>query len=351
MREDAYSAASSAKYAVVQNGRVYAGCLDYDPISKQWTRPTVVQVSGYQQPWAFPSVVQHPLYTDGGEIDYNEGASAIRGMLALDNDILVFTDAFFYHLRGEDPITGWQVIGKQRHPLAYPGTLALANRAAIWHDGEYWRGYGGGGDAVVLSRDRVESGLIAEASEISAVWCHDQYVCLINPYNLDEYMNQRAALVIFDSAHGNWHVRRSHALDAVAGICTDGQKVYGVTIDGDVVDLFGGDLDYSAESVETRREAWTQYVELAPAGKDIHVEGIVIEALAPAATSLKVTCRWHGLKNGVVTKTLDMPADQTRHVLKLNVQCCALKIELTHTGENAPEIYSFGPSRSAEACR
>jgi len=341
-------APSPARQVASVGGRVYAGCLDWDAKTQTWTRPATVQISGYRKNWSFPSLADElTLATDGAEFECLESGGSLVGLAVLDEDVLVFLDTALYHLRGDNPITGWRSLGRVGRRLKSGRSLAVCDRAVVFHDGEHFCVYSNGA-AAAISVNAIDSDLIDWSLQHNAVYCRGKYVFFCS-YGLTPDETPDYALLIFDLNRPGWRVRRSDALDTLVGICTDGEKVYGVTFAGDVIDLFGGSADYPAGMAV--REVWTQYVRLAPHGTDVVVDGIVLETEVQTATDLDVVCRWTGAKNGSRSFVKALDPSVARQSIGLNVQCETMAVELTYEGQAPPTIYAISISRGMEESR
>jgi hypothetical protein len=324
--------ASTSRYVVVVKDRVYAACLDWNAGTSKWTRPTAIQVSSYAKPWAYPTLVtDDTLATDGTELDgYAVTGAVVRGLAVLDDDILVMLDNEFFHLRGDDPITGFRFLGRQAVGCKSNKSIAVGRRFAIWHDGTNFVLYSGG-TLKPISRFLVDSTLIDWTKSHSAVFYKDQYIFHCE-YN-DEW-----ALLIYDSRSEAWRIRRSDALELV-GICTDSETVFGVTPTGNAVDLFGGTADFGASSVV--RELFTQYINMSTRGHDVAVSQLVFDIVSTTAVALAITVKVLGAKNQTLTRTLTTDTTKIRHTVGMKVKAEFVKIEITYTGTTPPDSIHF----------
>lgn len=324
------AAASSARYVAYKDNRVVSLCLGWDEATGAWLKPTALQVSSYEKPWAHPSIPD--LATDGWVVDGYQVTGAVgRGLAVLDEDLLVFLDSEFFHLRGNDATTGYQFIGRQAIGCASNRSIAVGRRFVIFHDGTNFVQYAGGVERPI-SRFLVDSSLIDWEETHSAVICKDQYV-----FHCEH--DGDWALLIYDTRSDSWRIRRSDALEVV-GICTDGLSVYGVTPAGDLVDVFGGTADDGAASVV--REVFTQYVRIAPAGEEAQVSELVFDIESASAVDLALSVSVLGAKNATVTDTLTTVTTKTRHTLGVNLKGEFIKVEMTYTGTAPPTIRFIG---------
>jgi len=331
--------ASSARYAMVADHRVYAGCLDWDSVSGKWMRPTAIQVSGYDKPWAFSTVVDDAsLCTDGGELDgYAVNGSEIRGIIARGDEKYVFLDNEFFLLRGDNPITGWQFVRLDSIGCRSARTLADCRSMIIWHDGNHFYAYAGG-LAQPISRFKIDSSQIDWDAPHNAVYWQDKYVFFCR--NRDG----EGQLMIYDFASSSWRIRQSEALNLL-GICNDGSngRVYGINAQGDAVDLFGSvGIDGSTGSAV--REVWTQYLVIADPSKDVQIREAIIEAVTdqPEGVELSMVFDVQGAKNNSSTRVLKIAPDRTRYSTGVNLQGNAIRIRVRYEGINPPVIYSLG---------
>lgn len=331
--------ASSARYAMVADHRVYAGCLDWDDTLGKWRRPTAIEVSGYEKPWAFATVVdENSQSTDGGELDgYAVTGSEIRGIIARADEKYVFLDNEFFLLKGDSPISGWQFTRLDSIGCQSARTLADCRSMIIWHAGDHFYAYSGG-LARPISRFCVDSSAIDWNAPHNAVYWRDNYVFYCSTLEGHRY------LMIYDITSGAWRVRESDALEMV-GICTDSAsgRIYGITPAGDAVDVFGsGGSDGALQS--TVREVWTQYLRVGDSSHDVQVSDAVLEVVTgeSGGIDLDLTFETQGAKNGTATRVLHVEPDRTRYHVGLNMQCNAIRIGVQYTGVTPPTIYSLG---------
>lgn len=334
-REIANAPASSARYAVTQGGRVYSACLDYNASAQRWVRPLAAQISSYNKPWAHPTLVtEYTQATDGTEIDaYAINGATVRGMAVWNEDVILFLDTELFHLRGEDPINGWRLIGNQQVACKSNRSIAIAGKSVIWHDGEHFVVYGGG-MVEPVSRFAIDSSSIDWTAPHNAVYLKGKYMffCEAGGQNI---------LMILDTKSGAWRRRMSDALANVVGICTDGQIVYGLTSTGEVVDLFGGDSDHGAATVV--REVYTRYIRLAPPGRDMQINQLVLDVTGASGT-IAAEVRGIGTKNSVASRSIVIDTTRTRQTVGLNIRAEAVSVALTITG-SAPVIHYIGFDR------
>jgi hypothetical protein len=329
--------ASSARHAIFCDDRVYAGCLDWSNSLGKWQRPTAIEVSSEGKHWAFPTTTDsESLPTDGGELAVPvETGSEIRGMLKRNQDKFVFLDNEMFLLQGDSPVTGyrfWRIGGVG----AKANTMAECRGFLVWHDGKHFQAYAGGTDIQAISEFEIDSTLIDWTQPYGACYCDNRYLFFCTH-------NSEHALIIYDlpsgGMPGSWRIRYSDALDIV-GICTDGQDVYGVTPTGNVVNLFGGPADYGAQSPV--REVFTQYIALAPTEYDTHIKQFVMDAVAASACTVNVTLRTHSKANGFQSIEIPITATRTRYEKGVNLECNAVKIEVTYAGTVDLQILSMG---------
>jgi hypothetical protein len=329
--------ASSARHAIFCDDRVYAGCLDWSNSLARWQRPTAIEVSSEGKHWAFPTTTDsESLPTDGGELAVPvETGSEIRGMLKRNQDKFIFLDNELFLLQGDSPVTGyrfWRIGGVG----AKANTMAECRGFLIWHDGKHFQAYAGGTDIQAISEFEIDSTLIDWTQPYGACYCDNRYIFFCTH-------NSEHALIIYDlpsgGMSGSWRIRYSDALNIV-GICTDGQDVYGVTPAGNVVNLFGGPDDYGAQAPV--REVFTQYIALAPTEYDTHIKQFVMDAVAAAPCTVNVTLRTHSKANGFQSIEIPVTATCTRYEMNANLECNAVKIELTYSGTVDLQIFSMG---------
>jgi hypothetical protein len=328
----------SGRYAMVSGHRVYAGCLDWDEETGCWQRPTAIAVSGYDRHWAFPTTSdEDSLATDGCELDgYAVNGTEIRGMIARGDDKFVFLDNEFFLLRGEDPISGWRFERLDGVGCVSARTLADCRSTFIWHDGRQFYAFSGG-LAKPISRFAVDSSIIDWSKPHNAVYHGDRYIFYCTG------TDGVHRLMSYDLVSGAWRVRESPSLE-LSGICTNGAggPVYGVTAGGEAVDIMGSTAgDGQAAAV---RDVWTKYLVIADPQTDVLVRAAVfeIETEAPDGVNIDLTFNTQGLRNGTLTKTLHVTPERTRQRVGLNLQCNAIQVRISYTGENPPTIYSIG---------
>ena len=325
--------ADSARYVVSSKGRVYSACLGWDPENQQWMRPTAIQVSSYDKPWAHPTLVTDwTLTTDGTELDgYTASGSVVRGLAVLDEDVLVFLDNEFFHCRGEDPVAGWRFIARQSVACKSNRAIATSARAAFWHDGANFVRYAGG-VAAPVSRFLVDSTLIDWTQPHSATYWQDSYVfhCVYD----GEW-----ALLIFDTRSEAWRIRRSSELECV-GICADTETVYGITPGGHLVSLFGSDNADGTDSGPVR-EMWMRYMRVSPPGYDAQVCQVVLDIVGTPGEVVELTATGIGAKTVVQERELVLVANKTRYQVGINLKAEFVELQLTYAGTTPPESIHF----------
>lgn len=329
VREINNARASSAKVVIYYGGRVISACLDWDETTERWTRPTAIQISSLNKPWAHPSIPD--LSTDGTELDnYMMSGSEVCGMAILNDDLIVNLDNEVFLARG-DASNGYRFFR-----LGPVGSISARSEAQgidslYWHNGHHFQQCSGG-IPKAISMFAIDSSLIDWTKPHGAVYWDDKYIFFCTH-------DSQHALMIYDVILQAWRVRYSDALDLV-GICTDGQVVYGVTPGGDAVSLFGGSSDYGAASVV--REVWTKYILVAPAGEDAHIGRAVFDIDCPVDCEISLKFLVHGLKRGSVNRTLSVSASKTRQEERVNLKGDAVQVQMSYTGTTPPTIYSIG---------
>jgi hypothetical protein len=233
-------------------GRVYAGCLDWD--GSAWRRPTAIEISSYDKVWAYPTTNdEDSLVTDGTELDgYAVTGSELRGIAARNDERYVWLDNEMFLLRGDNPQTGWRFIRIGAVGCVSNRSIADCRTAIIWHDGNHFFALSSGG-VQPISRFKIDSSKIDWTKPHNAVFCNDRY------HFYCEY-DGKYSLLQCDINTFAWTIRQSDALE-LAGIATTGAGgvVYGLTPDGRVLDLYNSlTADYGADSV--LRTATTQYL-------------------------------------------------------------------------------------------
>ena len=325
--------ASSARYVIGSKGRVYSACLDWDPEDEKWMRPTAIQVSSYDKPWAHPTLVtDYTLTTDGTELDgYAVSGSVVRGLAVLDEDVMVFLDNEFFHCRGEDPAAGWRFIARQSVACKSNRTIATSARSVFWHDGTHFMRYSGG-VAAPVSRFLIDSTLIDWTEPHSAVYFKDSYIfhCVYD---------SEWALLIFDTRSESWRIRRSAELECV-GICADTDHVYGITPSGHALSLFGSTTNDGTET-EPVREMWMRYMRVSPPGYDAQVCQIVLDIVGTAGESVDLQVTGIGAKTVVQERELVLVANKTRYQVGINLKAEFVQFQLTYTGTTPPESIHF----------
>lgn len=330
--------ASSAGHAVLSRGRVYAGPLDWDPSAGRWRRPTAIQVSSYGKHWAFPTTSQQTSpVTDGTELDgYAETGAELRGLLTRNDDVLVFLDSEFFILRG-DNLVGWHFIRQGSKGLRSARTLVDLRGVAIWHADDYFHLFAREGEPLPISRHKIDSQLIDWDAPHNAVGWHDQYVFFC-------HYGGEQALLRYDLQTDAWRVRTSQALDLV-GICCAGEEsgVWGITVNGDAVRLFGGDEDYGCAGGVPLREIWTQYLVLAGLDQEPQTGQLALDVVTDQANGLElaITLRGEGLRTNTQLHTLRVTSDRTTYRLPLNLVCRAVRIEIAYQGTTPPSIHGI----------
>jgi len=335
--------ASSSRFVTAADGRVYAGCLDWDGepttgyLDGQWQRQTYLAVSSYGKPWAYPTTTDadSPV-TDGTELAVPLAkGSEIRGILSRNDDKYIFMDNEFFLLRGDNPATGWQFARLDSVNCVSNRTIADCRKMIVWHDGNHFNGYGGG-VAEPISRFAIDSTLIDWTAPHNALYYDSRYILYCKYGGV-------GALIIYDIDTGSWRIRRSTGLDLV-GICTDGENVYGVTTAGDAVNLFGSDAaDYGATS--TVRQVWTEYLIISGSDQEVEVQDAIFEVVTEESggVDLDLTFDTHSRRvSSTVTRTLNVVPTETRYTVGLNLTCEAISVKVEYEGETPPEIHMVG---------
>jgi len=336
--------APSARYAMVSDGRVYAGCLNYDPEADTWLSRTAIHVSSWGKPWAFPVVNdQDSPLADGAELDgYAVTGSDIRGLIARGDEKFVFLDNEFFLLRGDNPQSGWQFIRLDSIGCVSARTIADCRSMLIWHDGHHFYGYSGG-LAQPISRFKIDSALIDFTKAHNAVYWQDKYILFC------EY-DDVWSLLIYDIPSGSWRIRTASAM-AFVGICTDGAagRVFGVSATGQAYQLLkytgAATAGYTLLEANPARAVWTQYVQVAPPGVIAHISDFIMEVEAGTAVNLTLTFLTHGLKEvtgTTVQRTVAVATDKTQYLVGLNLNCDAVQVKVDYTGVTPPTIYYMG---------
>ena len=329
--------ASSARYVVGSKGRVYSACLDWDPETEKWMRPTAIQVSSYDKPWAHPTLVTDAtLTTDGTELDgYAVSGAIVRGLAVLDEDVLVMLDSEFFHCRGEDPVAGWRFIARQSIGCKSNKSIATSARSVFWHDGNNFIRYSGG-VAMPISRFLVDSTSINWAMAHSAAFWKEQYI-------FHCHYDSQWSLLIFDTRVDAWRIRRSSALSCV-GICADMDTVYGITSTGHALNLFGSTTTDGAIA-EPVRDLWTRYIRVSPEGYDAQVMQLVFDIVGATGETITVQAAGLGAKSSTVgvstSREITLDATKTRYQVGVNMKAEFVRIRLTYTGDNPPASINF----------
>ena len=344
-QETANDYASSARYVMYADRRVYAGCLDWNNTTSKWARPMALEISTMDKPWAFPTTAdaESPI-TQGVEFDeYAVSCSEIRGLLARGDDKYIFLDRAIYHLVGDNPLNGWRATRIDSVGCISGRSAADCRTAIIWHDGNHFQAYTGGA-AQVISEHEIDSSLIDWTAAHGACYFNGDYVFFCKHGGLWCVMR-------FNLARQSWRVRYSAALEMV-GICTDGNAVYGVTPAGNVIDLFGSTgADYTGSG--TVREVWTRYIAIAPPDRDVDISGFVLEAVTTQAGGVGLTLTFDamGTVTGTASCTIAVTPNKTRYIHNLNLKGNAVRAKITYTGAYPPDILSIGFLSTDEATR
>jgi len=329
--------ASSARYVMISQGRVYAFCLNWDNENGVWQRRTAAEVSSQYKPWAFPTTTdaESPI-TEGSELDgYAVTGSETRGLLSRNEEQFVWLENEVFLLRGENPINGWRFARLDSVGCISARSVADCREMIVWHDGNHFWGYGGG-VSVCLSQFEIDSTLIDWGVAHGAVSWSNQYIFFCR-------YNSKWAALIYDVVGKGWRIRYSDAWNVV-GICTSGVAVYGVNPAGDCVNPFGSTgADYGAAGGVTKREVFTQYLDFLNFEDDMLIEEGVFEIVTDQASiSLDLTVRAQGVVCASVDRTLVVGSAKTRYRRHLNLHGNAAKVELTYTGTTPPDIHMMG---------
>jgi hypothetical protein len=338
--------ASSARYVAYMDRRIFAGCLDWSEEDGEWKRPTAIEISSYEKTWAFPTTVDsNSEITDGVELDgYAITGTEIRGLLARNDDLLVFLDNEFFLVRGTDPVSGYSITRLDSIGCNSARTLQDCRKMIIWHDGQDFYGYAGG-LSEPISRHIIDSTLIDFTKPHNSIYWKDKYVFFC------EY-NDIWSLVIYDLLTGSWRIRQSDTALNLVGICTDGTTVFGVTTGGNAIDVFGSStteaIDADPYTQSPTREVFTQYFVVGAPNYDVQINELFVlaETDQTSAITVSVAVKTHALKENSIPAgedvlTLLLDSSQTRYRLPLNVKANAVKVELTYVGVHPPTIHEI----------
>jgi len=322
---------SACRYAVISQGCVWAGYLD-------GTRRVAIMRSSEGKFWAYPTTTdENSLVTDGTLLDdYGQTGMEMRGLLARNDDVYVWLDNEFFVCRGTDPISGYRFIRLDGVGTVSDRSIADCGRYGIvWNDGDDFYAYRAGLTEPV-GRDRVDSHLIDWTQPHNAVYNGDRYILFC-------HYDGAPSLLILDLRHGGWRIRTSEALGLI-GICvadTSG-PVYGVTMNGDAVSLFGGAEDYGADSALVEVE--TGYLRVAGPGADTNIPEALLEIISddPNGTEVTLTVTVQGFAQATQTKVVTVTPGRTRYQEGLNLKGEVVKLALAYTGATPPEIHYLG---------
>ena len=339
---------ATARHVCYRERRVKAFTLNWSQIEGKWGYLLGVAISSDGKPWAFPTgVSEEVLVTDGmwTEVEAVTG-SEIRGVLATQNDEFVALDTEYFVLRGDNPQSGWRFIRGGGVGLADGRCWTDCNGVPIGlaPDG-YFYAYIPGNTKPVSKFE------IARTIDLSkphdAVFCQDRFIFLCNETS---EAGGRQKLLIRDHTTGAW-TTRIYSQRALVGMCTDGVRVFGVSSDGCVVDMFNAVGGTAADQTHT---VTTAFLQIAPEGYDVQVTGLLVEVETDQdALNLAFTINSKGrLKaSPPITRALTVNKNTTRYRVPASLLAEAVQVSMTYVGANPPTIRYLGVEHDTEPVR
>jgi len=237
---------ASARFVVNSQTRLWLGCLDLDPVTGKWRRPTAWAVASYGKSWAFPTTVDEDSpVTDGSELDgYAQTGAELRGAIARNDEVYVWLDNEFGVWRGNNPVTGYRWVRLDSIGAKDGVSIQDCRSSLIWHSGKHFYRYAGG-LSEPISIGIIEGSWMDWRRPHGSAYTNDTYFFWC--YYDEPQASSPWVCMAYHLSSGGWRIRYSEALDLV-GICpgeADGE-VWGLTADGEAVSLFAGTTDYGA---------------------------------------------------------------------------------------------------------
>jgi hypothetical protein len=339
---------ASARHVCYRERRVKAFTLNWDNVGEVWKYRLGVAISSDGKPWAFPTgVAQDLLVTDGmwTETEAVTG-SEIRGVLATQDDEYVFLDTEFFVLRGDNPQSGWRFIkagdvglADERCVANYNGTpIGLAPNGYIY-------AYVPGNAKPISKFDVAATVDITKPHD--AVVCDDRFIFLCNETAAG---GGRQKFIIYNLSTNAW-TTRIYSQYTLAGICTDGVKVWGLATTGQVVDLFNAEAGTNGDQAH---EVDTQFMQIGPAGYDVQATGLVVEAETDqTAVTLTFAINSKGKKElaSPLSRTLTINKDVNRYRVGASFLAEAAQVKMTYTGAYPPTNIRIGIEHDEEVIR
>jgi len=326
---------SSARFVTTSQGRLWAACLDWDPVLRRWRRPTAIEVSSWGKPWAFPTTVdQDSLVTDGSELDgYAQTGAEVRAMLACNNEVFVWLDNEFGVWQGESPVTGYRFTRLDSKGCAHAASAADCRGFLAWDAGDDFYAYAGGLSRPI-SKAHFDRSLVDWNKPHGTVYAGDRYLLACT-------YDGEPSLAAFDLSPGGWRVRRSPALRLV-GICPgeEAGEVWGVQESGYAVSLFGGNQDFGASG--PLREVETQFWLLSSPEAEVQVAEVLVEAIATKQANLTLAVDTQGVANDGVNDRVTVRPGQVRYKWPVSLKGDAARILIACAEVEPPTFYFLG---------
>jgi len=344
-QETHHDYASSAKYGVAADTRVYAAHLTYDNSTSTWLRKMQLQVSGFEDFSSFSTVVVDDyIDTCGEELgEFAPHSDEIRGLLVRGDVKFIFTDNGFWELIGSSAETGWQFLRRDAIGCISAKTIADCRSQIIWCDGGEFYSYAGE-FAIPISKGLIDVSLIDFAAAHGFVFSKDRYVGFCK-YN-DPAQETQWCLLVYDLELQSWRRRHAESYE-LAGICVADASgnVYGLTHDGDIVNLFGGTADYGED--EPVYVIDTQPIKVAGPGTERHTSHVVLEAITDQdSLSLELDVYSQGRLNGSdLGRTLTINKNKVKYGygdFNVDLTGDAVRVMLTYRGATPPDIHFLG---------
>lgn len=347
--------ADSAKYVVAGDARLYSAVQTYDNTNSEWDRPLQICASNFEDFASWPTTPgDDTIETDGSELgEFSPHSAEIRGMLVKDDLKFVGTDNGFSELVGQmsgnSPYDGggWRFLRRDAIGWVSNRTAADCRSQIIWHDGGHFYSYAGS-RAEPISEGLIDSTLIDFTAAHGFVFSKERYVGFCNYADTSKSTNWCLMIYTLPTEARPGHWRRRHSTGyQLAGICVVDASgtVYGLTHDGDVINVFGGTTDYGSGAVTYT--IGTQYMKVADTGQERHTHHLVLEAVT-SQSSLSVTFDFYvqGRLNASATaKTLTLVSTRTKYGpgdLNVDLLGDAVRIVMTYTGAYPPDVYYLG---------
>jgi len=335
----------SARYAGTMGDRVYAFCRNYDSSSSTWLRPRTGMASNVAEHGSFPEIPDEADVTQGGDLEeYSPTAYSVSGLLPWQSRVVVLTDVGLFPLLGTSHNT-WRFLEGSAVPCRSGRGIAAFPDSFIYPgpDGFY---LSDSGKSVLISDDPIDYSLIDWTEAHGAVCSGERYIFFCTYDDSDQ--DTAYCRMIYDRRSKSWRRHHSTAYN-LAGICVDKPTgtVYGLTVGGDVVNLFGGTACYG--DTEATYNVWTEDLILCPPTETRTVSHIVAN-LRTDQSSIEVELQLfsEGIDDGTIVDSADRNMLQTvtsgksQYRWPIGAVGDAVGVRMLYRGAYPPDIHFLG---------